>query len=162
MVGYESRLELAHLILADFDRDVKRIASQPFHLVIQKAGHWRSAATGRTPFVTRCARRRRSRVACHHQRAICARLTQLRETGNDHSQISTNETGCGGCKVESDGRRPSVPDLVHGELPMASCAGFRRVVVPSGSENRRAQHYLPAPRVQLPPKKKKTVSPSQT
>jgi hypothetical protein len=35
MVGYESRLELAHLILADFDTNVKRIASQPFHLVIR-------------------------------------------------------------------------------------------------------------------------------
>jgi hypothetical protein len=35
MVGYESRLELAHLVLADFDTNVQRIASQPFHLVIR-------------------------------------------------------------------------------------------------------------------------------
>jgi hypothetical protein len=38
MVGYESRLELAHLILADFDPAVKRIASQPFHLVFDVGG----------------------------------------------------------------------------------------------------------------------------
>jgi hypothetical protein len=38
LVGYESRLELANLILADFDHEVKRIASQPFHLVTRKAG----------------------------------------------------------------------------------------------------------------------------
>jgi hypothetical protein len=38
LVGYESRLELAHLLLADFDPEVKRIASQPFHLVARKSG----------------------------------------------------------------------------------------------------------------------------
>jgi hypothetical protein len=38
LVGYESRLELSHLLLADFDREVKRIASQPFHLVARKSG----------------------------------------------------------------------------------------------------------------------------
>jgi hypothetical protein len=38
LVGYESLLELSRLILADFDREVKRIASQPFHLVIRKSG----------------------------------------------------------------------------------------------------------------------------
>jgi hypothetical protein len=38
LVGYESRLELAGLILADFDRDVKRIASQPFNLTFRKSG----------------------------------------------------------------------------------------------------------------------------
>jgi TnsA endonuclease N terminal len=32
LVGYESRLELSHLMMADFDRSVKRIASQPFQL----------------------------------------------------------------------------------------------------------------------------------
>lgn len=37
LVGYESLLELSRLILADFDREVKRIASQPFHLVIRKS-----------------------------------------------------------------------------------------------------------------------------
>lgn len=31
-VGYESRLELSRLIVADFDPHVKNIASQPFHL----------------------------------------------------------------------------------------------------------------------------------
>jgi hypothetical protein len=38
MVGYESRLELAHLILADFNPAVKRIASQPFHLIFDGGG----------------------------------------------------------------------------------------------------------------------------
>lgn len=38
MVGYESRLELAHLILADFDPRVKSIASQPFHLIFRSGG----------------------------------------------------------------------------------------------------------------------------
>jgi hypothetical protein len=38
LVGYESLLELSRLILADFDPAVKRIASQPFHLVIRKSG----------------------------------------------------------------------------------------------------------------------------
>jgi hypothetical protein len=38
LVGYELLLELSRLILADFDREVKRIASQPFHLVIRKSG----------------------------------------------------------------------------------------------------------------------------
>lgn len=38
MVGYESRLELANLIIADFDSSVKRIASQPFHLVFRAHG----------------------------------------------------------------------------------------------------------------------------
>jgi hypothetical protein len=38
LVGYESLLELSRLILADFDCEVKRIASQPFHLVIRKSG----------------------------------------------------------------------------------------------------------------------------
>ena len=32
LVGYESRLELSHLVMADFERSVKRIASQPFQL----------------------------------------------------------------------------------------------------------------------------------
>jgi hypothetical protein len=45
LVGYESRLELSRLILADFDRQVKRIASQPFHLVARKSG----ATLRRTP-----------------------------------------------------------------------------------------------------------------
>src|SRR5260370_36919794 len=52
----------------------------------------RSAATSRSRFVTRCARRRRSRVPCLHQRAICARLTQLRETGSDQLRLSRFET----------------------------------------------------------------------
>jgi hypothetical protein len=38
LVGYESLLELSRLILADFDCGVKRIASQPFHLIIRKSG----------------------------------------------------------------------------------------------------------------------------
>jgi hypothetical protein len=38
LVGYESRLELAHLILADFDACVKSIASQPFHLIFRSRG----------------------------------------------------------------------------------------------------------------------------
>jgi hypothetical protein len=37
-VGYESLLELSRLILADYECEVKRIASQPFHLVIRKSG----------------------------------------------------------------------------------------------------------------------------
>ena len=32
MVGYESRLELSRLMMADFDRSVKRIVSQPFRI----------------------------------------------------------------------------------------------------------------------------------
>jgi TnsA endonuclease N terminal len=37
-VGYESRLELAHLIIADLDPNVKHIASQPFHLAFRSDG----------------------------------------------------------------------------------------------------------------------------
>lgn len=38
-VGYESRLELAHAMLFDFDTRVTRIVSQPFHLVVQSKRH---------------------------------------------------------------------------------------------------------------------------
>lgn len=38
LIGYESRLELARLTLADFDCRVERIASQPFHLVVRQSG----------------------------------------------------------------------------------------------------------------------------
>lgn len=37
-VGYESRLELAALLLEDFDSRVVRIASQPFELIAERAG----------------------------------------------------------------------------------------------------------------------------
>ena len=37
-VIYESRLELARLLLADFDRDVTAIAAQPFLLQARVAG----------------------------------------------------------------------------------------------------------------------------
>ena len=37
-VIYESRLELARLLLADFDRDVAAIAAQPFLLQARVAG----------------------------------------------------------------------------------------------------------------------------
>ncbi|OBK67173.1 hypothetical protein A5653_17685 [Mycobacterium colombiense] len=39
LVGYESRLELSHLMMADFDSRVKRIASQPFQLCAVVGGH---------------------------------------------------------------------------------------------------------------------------
>jgi hypothetical protein len=38
LVGYESRLELARLTMLDFDPTVKRIASQPFHLMAPTDG----------------------------------------------------------------------------------------------------------------------------
>lgn len=38
LVGYESRLELARLTMLDFDPTVKRIASQPFHLMAMVDG----------------------------------------------------------------------------------------------------------------------------
>ena len=38
LVGYESRLELTRLVMADFDVAAKRIVSQPFRLT----GCWRS------------------------------------------------------------------------------------------------------------------------
>ena len=42
--------------------------------------------------MTRCAPRRRSRAASLHQRAICARLTQLRGTGSDQARLARFET----------------------------------------------------------------------
>lgn len=41
-VGYESRLELAALLLEDFDHDVVRIASQPFEVIADRGGVERS------------------------------------------------------------------------------------------------------------------------
>lgn len=41
-VGYESRLELAALLLEDFDQRVVRIASQPFELIADRDGVQRS------------------------------------------------------------------------------------------------------------------------
>lgn len=41
-IGYESRLELAALLLEDFDKRVVRIASQPFELVADRDGVQRS------------------------------------------------------------------------------------------------------------------------
>ncbi|MCO7204441.1 TnsA-like heteromeric transposase endonuclease subunit [Microbacterium sp. CnD16-F] len=41
-VGYESRLELAVLLLEDFDQRVVRIASQPFELIADRDGTQRS------------------------------------------------------------------------------------------------------------------------
>jgi len=41
-VGYESRLELAALLLEDFDERVVRIASQPFELIADRDGVQRS------------------------------------------------------------------------------------------------------------------------
>lgn len=41
-VGYESRLELAVLLLEDFNPDVTRIASQPFELIADRDGDERS------------------------------------------------------------------------------------------------------------------------
>lgn len=38
LVGYESLLELSRLLLADFDRSSKRIASQPFHITARVDG----------------------------------------------------------------------------------------------------------------------------
>lgn len=38
LVGYESHLELSHLVMADFDQSVKRIASQPFQLRFRANG----------------------------------------------------------------------------------------------------------------------------
>lgn len=38
LVGYESRLERAHLMALDFDVSVRRISSQPFHIVVRDGG----------------------------------------------------------------------------------------------------------------------------
>ena len=40
LVGYESRLELSRLMMLDFDRTVKNIASQPFWLRAKIDGRW--------------------------------------------------------------------------------------------------------------------------
>jgi hypothetical protein len=44
-VGYESRLELAHLVVSDFDSSVKPIVSKPFHLIFRSG----SRTVRRTP-----------------------------------------------------------------------------------------------------------------
>lgn len=38
LVGYESRLERSHLVMGDFERSVKRVASQPFQMRFRANG----------------------------------------------------------------------------------------------------------------------------
>jgi hypothetical protein len=65
-VGYESRLELARLILADFDPSVRMIVSQPFLIEADRDGRrrrpsrhtanqWPSTLGNRSPRPPRCS-----------------------------------------------------------------------------------------------------------
>ena len=60
LVGYESLLERDRLMLADFDRDVVAIASQPFGITGQVGGSVRRHALG-------CRGDRRPRVPGHRK-----------------------------------------------------------------------------------------------